>query len=408
MKRNDPFHIHAPKVSIGGGLARIVCDIEYDGQVKTVWFEVVQEYAEYLCHERSDAYVVGLLNLAMREGRDIICDVPVTEELLYQLNTYLIPSLARHGRAMYATKIVAKTDSSVLPNHGAVGTGLSCGVDSLHAIASHWKSEYPEKEITHLAIYNVGAFEDHEDQYQYQLEHAKSFCLEYGFNVITTNSNFHLMFDQCHLFAHTYRNCFCALLLQKFWKTYYVGSSGKDFSSFSLADNDTHDCAYYELLSLQCFSTRQLKFYSDGGAVTRFDKTRMLVDFEAAQKYLHVCVRNSGPNCNRCLKCCRTLIALDALGALEKFRAVFDIDYYCAHRRWYMRYLARQHLSPSGDKMLEDAYSVLRSRSENGLRFLDELAVVPRALVDVTKCLLKKNRRIEVFLRKILNRPDVH
>lgn len=403
MKNKDPIIIHVPSVVKKDGKARIVCDIEYDKNVRNVWFEVDEEYAEFLCTERSDAYVVGLLNLAMREGRDIICDVPMTEELLYQLNTYLIPSLARHGKAMYATKIIAKTDSSPLPNYGAVGTGLSCGVDSLHALANHHNSDYPEKEITHLVINNVGAFDDHDEQYRYQLEHARSFCQEYGFNLVETNSNLHLVFDQCHLFVHTYRNCFCVLLLQKLWKTYYSGSSGKDFSSFSLKDNDVQGCAYYELLSLQCFSTRQLKFYSEGGAVTRFDKTKRIVDFEPAHKYLHVCVMNNGSNCSKCTKCRRTLFDLDALGELDKFSHVFDISYYHNNRHWYMRHLARHHLSPLGDKFVETAYQMLKAQ-RRGPGLIDIVLCYPKVIYDYFRLLGKKNSLVEKWLRLVIKK----
>lgn len=49
-----------------------------------------------------------------------------------------------------------------------------------------------------------------------------------------------------------------------------------------------------------------------------------------------------GKNCGRCEKCTRTLLALDALGALDKYRDVFDVDYYLSHKQSYFKTLCIQ------------------------------------------------------------------
>ena len=73
----------------------MTCNIDIDGKEETYWIEVEDEYKEYLCYERSDAFLIGFLNVALRSHHDIICDTPVTEELLYNLNTLFIPALTR-------------------------------------------------------------------------------------------------------------------------------------------------------------------------------------------------------------------------------------------------------------------------------------------------------------------------
>ena len=50
--------------------SRLFYDIEEDNISKQVWFETESEYAKYLCYERCDAIVIGLLNYAMRKGQD--------------------------------------------------------------------------------------------------------------------------------------------------------------------------------------------------------------------------------------------------------------------------------------------------------------------------------------------------
>ena len=56
----------------------------------------------------------------------------------------------------------------------------------------------------------------------------------------------------------------------------------------------------------------------------------LMVASTREQKYLNVCVpaTDKGHNCSCCNKCMWTLIPLDAMGKLDKFKGVFDIDVY--------------------------------------------------------------------------------
>ena len=149
------------------------------------------------------------------------------------------------------------------------------------------------------------------------------------------------------------------LALQRLWKLFYYGSPGLDFQEyFSLFDNSTNDVAHYDLLSLDCFSTETLKIYSGGGALSRFEKCKALLDFAPAQEFLQVCVDDSGGNCGRCFKCVRTMLILDALGGLDKFSKAFDVSSYRENRKWYLRQLYLQNVV-LGDRMLDEAYRLL-------------------------------------------------
>ena len=151
--------IGEPYIAQNGDRSRLVCDIGINRrETRTVWFEVDREYEKYLCTERSDAYVIGLLSWAMRAGHDITCTVPVSEELLYALREYLIPSLVKYAPSFRAVEINAPAAGTPLANAGAVGTGLSCGIDSFHVISRQLASPYKTLNLTHLCINNVGAF----------------------------------------------------------------------------------------------------------------------------------------------------------------------------------------------------------------------------------------------------------
>jgi len=253
---------------------------------------------------------------------------------------------------MYFTKITAPTISEPadpLERFAGVGTGCSCGVDSFHAIASNLNTEFESMRITHLTLLNVGAFNDtyseagQDDVKQAVINRATAVAKEVNLPLVLTNSNYGEVIDQHHLFTNSFANLFGVFCLQKLWKTYYLGSSD-GYQYFSLTDNDAYDSAKYDLLTLAAVSTPSLKFYSDGGPFTRIEKTAAILNFTPAQKHLHVCVKESY-NDGTCFKCIRTIMALDALESLDKFRKVFDVDAYIRKRPAYFEALYQEHMS---------------------------------------------------------------
>lgn len=380
------LHISKPTVKDFCDKVRLSVNVSTADSVWELYVEVENSLGEYLCHERSDAFVVGLLRFAMAKHLDIRCETPVSEDVLYNLRTYLIPSLAKYGPDLYATRIYAVADSTELPNFGAVGTGASLGIDSMHSILHHLNSEYGNHNLTHLVLNNVGAYDPIRGvgQFDWKSAKARAFAQEVGLPLVQVNSNIADIFNgwNCYYFdlTNTYVNAFAVLALQKFWKTYYYSSWGHDFSYFSLFHINDHDSACYDLLSLPCFSTRQLRFHCDGGEKSRVEKTRDVIAFLPSRRYLHVCTDDRGPNCGRCEKCKRTLVTLDALGAIDNFREVFDIDSYISHRSDYIRWLVRSELRHGRDTYTGEAYELLKSR-KGGIPFSDFAAASFKVLV---------------------------
>ena len=360
------IRISKPYIESSGLKSRCCCNIQIDDENKLVWFEVEKEYERYLCTERADAYLIGLLSYAMRNNHDFICDVPVTDELLYNIETFLIPSLCNHSSRLH--RIHIKTSMApVLALGKEIGTGCSCGVDSFSSIVNHTNSKYKQFDITYLCINNVGAFNECYQDYgikkvkEERYTIAKEVANEIGFPLIETDSNFWDAFYQNHLRTNTFSACFAIYMMQKFWKTYYLASSGIDFAGFSLENNDLQASSHYDLLTLQCFSTSGIRIYSDGGEKSRLEKTIDIQDYEPAQKHLHVCTKKPY-NCGICPKCVRTLLALDVINKLDSFTEVFDIEEYKTNREKYYKWLYLQH--KKGDLMQEQVYRRFLERDD--------------------------------------------
>ena len=356
------IRIGKPYIETKNKKAKCKCDLFFNNNKKTLWFEVDEKYSKYLCIERGDAYLIGILHYAMEKNEDILVDIPITEDLLYNIRNILVPSLSKYAKSLNNIKITAKTAKPLMLG-SSIGTGCSCGVDSFSAIYNHINSEYPGLDLTHLCINNVGAFNESYSKYgvekvkKERYEKTDEVAQYLNLDLIKTDSNYQEVIKENHYRTHTYSSVFAIYILQKLWKVYYYASSGYDYSHFNLIDNDKHASGYYELLSLQCFSIPGLKIYSEGGEKTRLDKTSEIAEFNAAQKYLHVCL-NKSTNCNICSKCKRTLATLDLLNKLDNFKEVFDIEYYKKNRLMYYKWLYKQHLK--NDSMIEPVYQLLK------------------------------------------------
>ena len=56
------LEIRSISVTSAEGKSRLSSDIIQNGESHPLWFEVDDKYGKYLCAERSDAFVIGLLH----------------------------------------------------------------------------------------------------------------------------------------------------------------------------------------------------------------------------------------------------------------------------------------------------------------------------------------------------------
>lgn len=324
------------------------------------FFSVEQEFARYLTPERSDAFVVGFLTTAMRMGWDIECHTPMTKRLHYQIANYLIPPMANNMEIYRPISIHAPVCDEKLPCEKAVGTGWTGGVDSMYTLMNHIELENPGQRLTHLVIANNGALESKENQklLAHMAEKARNgVAAELGLQVITIDSNLQLLQEENYLAVAAFRLPAVILAVQKLFGV-FLNSAGYEFDKFSFVQENS---AYYELLPLQCFETDCTAFYSANGAIPRIQKLEELSAFPLAHKYLHPCIyAKREDNCGNCGKCVRTQAALYALGTLEKFRAVFPVDYFMENK---IQFLAQIILKKDSQHYGE----VLTQMQKNGM-----------------------------------------
>lgn len=387
--------IGIPQVKSDATTATLFTNISINGDSQKVWFKVDKKYEDYLCYERGDAFVIAVLNYAMRNHHDIESEAPLTEDLYYNMDKHLVDAIAQYNCKFYRPQITAEVASDPLPCAGAVGTGISCGVDSLHALACQTLMAFKKHNITHLTFNNVGSHgvgEQAEQLYRQRLARPRKFAEEYGFEFVPNDSNLQNIVEQNHFKTHTYSSMFAVYCLQKLYSVYYYASAGYKYHEFTLYD--TLDSGSYEMLSLPLLSTRNLRVYSEGEGMSRMTKLQSVVKYEPSYKYLNVCLKE-GNNCGVCEKCVRTLLELDALGALDKYKAVFNIDYYRQNKKWYLMQMLIQMAANKHDYF--ELYPHLKSQ----VTLLMRIKVLPHTMIGYLRHIIPRESVLFRILKKM-------
>ena len=333
---NKQICIGTPYLKSHGSCVRVCADLELNGSKETIWFSVDRKYGQYLVDDRCDAFVVGLLTFAMKDGADIKCDAPVSRRLLYQLRHYLIPILAANLSGYHAILLQAEPIDIKLHCAKAVATGWTGGVDCMYTLMKTLHAEESSRRLTHLMIANNGALESKDNQAMLKAlvdKAEKGIASKLGLSVVGIDSNVHELVSERFLAVEAYRHAAVILSLQKLFSVYY-NSGTYEYARFAF---DADNCGYYEFVPLEYFSTDSTTFYSAYGSCPRWQKLKELSDYPLAYGMLHPCIYALPEhNCGKCGKCVRTMAALYGLGTLDRFSEVFDTEEFYRNKDRYI------------------------------------------------------------------------
>lgn len=102
IKISAPY-VEQTDSEIFGSAVRLAADVEMINpntgvnEKRPLFFEFARRYEEYLCPERSDAFVMGLLSTAMENDCNIEFETPMTDRLFYQMNDDYLPMMAKYN-----------------------------------------------------------------------------------------------------------------------------------------------------------------------------------------------------------------------------------------------------------------------------------------------------------------------
>lgn len=329
---NKRIIIEKPYITTTATHATLNCNIKSpskEGEGYTdflLHYSVPIEYKKYLVTKRCDAFVVAVFPQACLYGYDIECKVPMSERLYFQLDTMQIPAIDNYHPNWLKTKIHAKLSHKRLPSEEHTGLAFSAGVDAFYSLklttetlAEHYHPDY----LVFLKVGGTGSKggEKEEKIYQIRVKRIKKFCKEYGYKLLEITSNLTEYLEDKNVHNHTYRSMSAILAIQGLFSTFYY-SSGLELNEFRLS---YRFCGAYDLLTLQNLSTENTQFYSSGLSASRIQKVKGIAEFEPSYAHLDSCLKRRRPDCD-CIKCIRTRLELYAMGDLEKYDKVYDME----------------------------------------------------------------------------------
>ncbi len=321
--------INKPEITSGydENHKRLSAKIEGDNFVKDLYYEVEKEYEKYLCYERGDAFLIGLLYFAMINGYDMEIKVPISEKLYYQLTEQYIPTICKYAPEQFKKiKIVAKLDNKPIVNAGAVGTSASGGVDSFYTIIKNSNMIETNYNITHLMIVNFYSIyygeKSTRDRFSKTKKAAERIAENLNLPLVAVYSNENEFWFKNCMELYCLRYAAYVFSLQKLFAVYNF-SSGYEYKDFKLGANVPSD--RYDFLTAQLISNENFTFYSSGDEASRLEKLEYIVNNPVVKKCLQVC-NITQDNCSTCSKCMRTQLELWVLGKLDYYNKVFKTD----------------------------------------------------------------------------------
>lgn len=375
------------RTEVHGEWTRLVADITSDFQrndsEKNIWVAVKNENTDMLTTDSYNMFLLYPLYMAMYYKSDMHLHGTVSEQLYSNVNTYLQPIMCSFSDDLKCVNVSVDGFRETEGTHHLVGTGISGGVDCLSTIYTHYETEqYEENKINALFMTNFATDMDvtKRDLYRERCKAMKRIAdaLSLPFYEVDCNfDSFLALGDRCSYFA-LYS---CAFALERALGKYYISSSLSYGEVLKWHDNSRNRdwSEFADPYAIPLMESKGLKLISDGCQYSRSEKTEMISDWEVAQKYLYVCSgKKSIVNCCECIKCKRTLLPLDAMGKLDSFSGVFDIEKYREHKKEYKYNLV---LANGREVFATDNFEFCKRKGMDLPSWLEaRTATIPRAI----------------------------
>ena len=362
------FRLSNLKKFIKDGWCYLSCDFSVTGienpfEEKTMWVAVEEENADMLADNVYDPFVLLPVYLGMHYKQDVHIDGNISPRLYHNTRHYLMNIFDRFSDYTSPIRFTVDGFDTVEQVDSLIGTGISCGVDCCMTIRDNYINENnPDFRINSLFFFNCGAhgrFESETSHKKFRNRAAlnQAGADELGLPVYLVDSNLHAFHRKVGENPIGYLSIYsCALSLQRYVKRYYSSSnySYDEIARFSKLSRDSDIAEYSESYMLHLISTENFELVSDGCQYTRGEKTEQISDWDFAQRHLNVCVANeieAACNCSRCRKCAWALLPLEAIGKLDQFKDVFDLEVWRKNsfrwKCWFVATYKKKEMSAS-------------------------------------------------------------
>ena len=318
----------------------------------------------------ADWSVLAVLFRAMREGRDIYIDAPVSKSLLDNLEEFQaafsmwLPKLKK-------VDIIAQsevTSSPAAPADDAV-VAFSGGVDASFTVYRHLfkKAGKRHKNLrTAVLVHGFDIPPDKDEAFRKAADTAETILGDTGISIATVRTN-------------------VKLLLGFSWEQSFVAALGACLHQFSaehgtalIASGESYLDAVYPWGSNPAtnhlLGSDYMRFVTDGSGFSRTQKVAHVAEWPVARDNVRVCWEGpiTGRNCGKCEKCIRTILNFRAVGV--PLTRAFPVDV-SDDRIRDLKLRRPIHLS-----LFVDIYEAARTRGLTGSWLTELKQVIDRGL----------------------------
>lgn len=329
------------------GWIRLEARVEYDDaprEPEVYWLEVPIEHSRALV-TTGDPWLVLLAPLAVTLGSTLRVDMPVHGDLLAGARD-VIDIWARWFPHLRSISIDAPVvDNSIVGGNRGLGSFFSGGVDSFFTALRH----RPELDAL-VFVWGFDIPRSNPTAWHTALAANETVAQELGLTLIPVVTNLReTRFARTNWtrLSHGAALAGVAQALGGMFQTVLIPSSASYRDLRPWGSHPETDAR---------FTSRRVRIVHDGAEWRRAEKTEAVAESELALRHLRVCYASErGTNCGRCKRCYRTMLALEAIGALGRCTAfgrdALDLDkaqrLYCddepdAKQFGFVRELARR------------------------------------------------------------------
>jgi hypothetical protein len=263
-----------------------------------IWYRVPRTYA---VSRAGDPFLASALLPAMLKGEALEIDpnLPVSPKFLR--NVSLIQEIHHCWNPLLKKiPIRAKTAPAEPLNDGAISF-FSGGVDSMFTFLKR------QNDLSHVVYLHGFDFSRDSEDYRMAVARNTSFIRSFGRTLIPVETN-HYPFDYFNQLSRTLTQgstLASVAHLLGFSRAYIPSSDSYD----QLSPYGSH------VLLDPLYSNESVEVIHDGSEARRVDKIMKIAECEPALANLIVCIDEMNFNCGKCMKCLRTMLPLEILGA---------------------------------------------------------------------------------------------
>jgi hypothetical protein len=341
-----------------------VLDDPDNSQPENYYVAVPAEFGSWISTTLDPSLPIGLLR-AMARAKSLSVDGPVDPIFASRIQNEWQRLMARSFSALNPVSInFGSYEPSEKNTPLAHVLAFSGGVDSMYSLLHlRERARKSAPPISHLLFITYERFSHVAAS---RLEHIQQFADELGLPLIPVRTNFDKAFIEPvspnywnYIKIHELLFVAVASALGNNSVNFYF-SSTYPVETTNIVDHRISGNTLGLIFSLATHGSAN--FNVEGAGITRFQKVEAISGSPFARRNLDVCdasFSGSKRNCSRCVKCCQTLVMLDAVGAISAFDQVFDVGLFRKHRtRNYLRIVS------SGSPILREIVGSLRKQCD--------------------------------------------